>query len=421
MAETDRAQVSDNREERDRRWIVVAVVALVFAVLAPLASLAEHRDEFQSAGISAVPPFVFLRVAAFQLVFTLPALYLLGFYLSRLVRLPVGVICGVAVGVTLLGAVSAEAISSQSPPTSRVELHGVRLAWCAVLQMPWALLAGAAVNRVTSERMTRGWNSILWVDVPVVLALLVLPVIFVREEIERQDTLIDDLFRGKQQYQAALAASHCVVALGAETIMERPAESILSGLQTEVSRLRKAVEVPIGPASPEPQRLQRAVDLISLGELAAAETMLEGLESPRATYHAGRIAALRRNWSDALDRFGEVIDTLGENRPLADEELALLRAAMERRVNNLRRAGRFRDAETELKQAMEDWPAARDRFLLQLAFHYKLAGRGADAVDYFMKAANANPEFSELAVTEISRLRGQAQGCLIRLNRATSR
>ena len=40
-------------------------------------------------------------------------------------------------------------------------------------------------------------------------------------------------------------------------------------------------------------------------------------------------------------------------------------------MNNLRRIGQSRQAEAELLAGLEQWPEARDAFLLQLGFHYK--------------------------------------------------
>ena len=420
MSATMQAQRDGDGEMAERRWLMLAMVAAALAVVVPLMAMLENRPEYQAAGFSTVAPFVFRRVALFQLIFNLPALWFVSFKLGKWIRLPLWLPVVVGVALTLVAAILAETLAAQSMTSGVAERHALRLVWCAVLQLPWAWLAATCVHQMSAESR-RGWRSLPWVDALIVATLLVLPVIFVREEIERQETLIDDLFRGKQQYQAALDSCHRISALGVEQILERPASTVINGLTGEVTRIKQAVAEPLAATADAAQRLQRSIDLISLGRFDLASEHLSQLESPRAKYHAARIEALQRDWIGALNGFGDVIEDLKEQRPLGDNELSLLRAAMERRVNNLRRAGRFRQAESELKQAIVDWPAARDRLLLQLALHYKLAGRGADAVEYFLQAADANPQLSEMAVREISLLRGQAQGCLIRINRAASR
>jgi tetratricopeptide (TPR) repeat protein len=193
-------------------------------------------------------------------------------------------------------------------------------------------------------------------------------------------------------------------------------------LRARVQQLAQRVAQPLPSGAGIDAKLARASDLFSLGRLDDVTQLLSDLAGdPRAQLRLALTNEARRDHAAAAAGYRRTIDQLAPRRPLGPDDLRLLRAAYERRVNNLRRTGHYRQAEAELLEGVEQWPEARDALWMQLGFHYQMAGRTHEAIEFFQQAAAANPSRREQVEAALAQLDRQAEGCLLRPARGATR
>jgi tetratricopeptide (TPR) repeat protein len=170
------------------------------------------------------------------------------------------------------------------------------------------------------------------------------------------------------------------------------------------------------------QRLERVNLLHSLERFDEIERVLGPFPNdPRASLRLALASEARLDYARAAERYGRTIAQLDQRQPTDADQLRLLRISFERRANNLRRIGQTRQAEAELLAGLERWPQAQDALLMQLAFHYQLGGRIGEAINYYRRAAELNPNLQPRVDATLELLELQAEGCLLRPTRGVTR
>jgi len=291
-----------------------------------------------------------------------------------------------------------------------------RLEWVFVLELPWAVALLACVP------WRRWWFRPTAIDGVIAVLVALLPVAHVGQVVQREERLLGEAL-AHAQYAEARELDERLVMVGWETIQGRGAAGMREALEQRVAELRKAVAEPLAADATEDARVRRGRDLMSLGQLDEARALLEPLaeRSPEASLYLGAVAEVAGRWPEAAVAYRQTIDLVKQQGAVTDASQRWLRAAYERYANNLRRAGEPLEAERQLKQGMEEWPELRELFLLQLGYHYQMAGRVWESRDFFEQAAAANPALAAEVRVELEKLRNEAQGCLLRPTRGVSR
>jgi tetratricopeptide (TPR) repeat protein len=320
-----------------------------------------------------------------------------------------------ALGLALLSAVSVTGAASLASG-DRLLTHPLRLGWVYLLELPWAVALMASVPR------RRWWFQPTAIDGVIGLLLALLPVAHVGQVVQREDRLLGESL-AHAQYQEAWQLVERLAAVGDYPIQGRPAAAMRKVLMQRVTELRKATAEPLATEATEDERVRRGRDLMSLGRLDEARALLTPLvqQTPEASLYLGAIAEVAGQWPEAAAAYRQTIDRVKQQGATTETSQRWLRAAYERYANNLRRAGDPLEAERQLKQGMEDWPSLRDLFLLQLGYHYQMAGRVWESRDFFEQAAVANPALAAEVQVELEKLRTEAQGCLLRPTRGAAR
>jgi tetratricopeptide (TPR) repeat protein len=374
--------------------------------------------QFQAWPAAAVP-FGLNRVLVVHLIGVLPLTLWLSWMITSVTGTRVvWTVCGIVLGSLLVAAsgLASDTIAGSSVAMTSGQNYALRLAWCIGLELPWAVALMTYVGRRFSFR---GFYPI---DGLICVLFAVLPILHVQQTLERESFLVSDAMIN-QQYAEALRLSRQLVVLGSETILGQQAWEFVGGLQAEVDRLRGQVSSPL-PAAPTPEeRLTRARQLYSLGQLDDVSSALGDLPrtNPDAALRLGFTAEVQGDWPAAADHYQRTLAMLEQVGELDDVQLRLLRSATERRVNNLRRMGEGRQAEQELLAGMQRWPTARDSYLMQLGYHYDMAGRTSEAIGFFEEAVAVNPKLKPIVDQHLALLQQQAQGCLMRPTRGATR
>jgi hypothetical protein len=329
--------------------------------------------------------------------------------------LGVGIPVLLALGLALLSAVSATGAASLASG-DRLLTHPLRLGWVYLLELPWAVALMASVPT------RRWWFQPTAIDGVIGLLLALLPVAHVGQVVQREDRLLGESL-AHAQYQEAWRLVERLAAVGDYPIQGRPAAAMRKVLMQRVTELRKATAEPLATEATEDERVRRGRDLMSLGRLDEARALLTPLvqQTPEASLYLGAIAEVAGQWLEAAAAYRQTIDRVKQQDATTEASQRWIRAAYERYANNLRRAGDPLEAERQLKQGMEDWPSLRDLFLLQLGYHYQMAGRVWESRDFFEQAAVANPALAAEVQIELEKLRTEAQGCLLRPTRGAAR
>jgi tetratricopeptide (TPR) repeat protein len=259
------------------------------------------------------------------------------------------------------------------------------------------------------------------VDGIIAALFAILAVIHIQQLSARQEALISHL-AANQQALRALQISRQLAELGSTQILGRPTQEVVTGLSRQVEASQQQVAAPLPANASLPQRLARAEHLHSLERFAEVERLLQDFDDDaRATLRLALASEARHQYAQAADRYAHTIEQLGKLPNPDAQQLRLLRIAIERRVNNLRRIGKNRQAEAELLAGLERWPQVQDALLMQLGFHYQLAGRIGEAIEYFERAAVVNPRLQAQAEATLKQLELQAEGCILRPTRGVTR
>ena len=422
------------KNSSQRAGIVTAGAWLLIGATAVWATLAAVGWTQHSRWPSAAIPFVLNRVLVVHLLGVLPVSCWIGWQVSRIFSAgstkTISFAC-VATGIALLGAcclaagptpsahqdINGNNISSGGPWNA----HAIRLGWTAALLLPWCTAAAISARKggVVFRQS--------WMDGAISVLLLMVPVIHVQEVTRRQSQVVADQFVNQQ---LAHARHHCqqLVEMGQHQIGTESASNVLLGLQQQVALHQQKVSVPLAAAATFEQHLDRARTLFALGRLAETRSLLSGFvkSEPEAAMQIALVDEVDRDWQSAADGYRQVLQMVTAERdangaPLTGRPLQLLRIATERRANNLRRINDSRRAERELLESLEAWPEAEASLLMQLGFHYQMAGRTAESVAYFDRAVEKEPRLADQVDAVRSQLQEQAQGCLIRINRGVTR
>ena len=268
----------------------------------------------------------------------------------------------------------------------------------------------------TKDRNAHPVHRPRWFVVDGVIAALLaaLPALHVRQVVERQSALVSDAVVNQLYYRAARLSEQLSV-LGVAEIAGQPTAGVVDDLRNTVAGLQQAVQVPLPADATTRQRLSRVRQWYSLGRFDQVELVLQPVvNNPQAQLRLALADEARQRYEAAAAGYRRTIELLESSDALDRDQLSLLRSAYERRVNNLRRIGQNRQAEQELLAGLKRWPQVRDAFLLQLGFHYQMAGRTGEAIDYFQRAAEANPQLQPQTDAMLLQLRRQAEGCLLR-------
>jgi tetratricopeptide (TPR) repeat protein len=421
---------------------VIAAVVVVAGLVAAWTALSVAGVRQLGRWPAAAVPFGVNRVLIVHLLGVLPLSVWTGRQIVRLL----GARRAVALTMTVLGLIvtggsilAADAVRRYAESLPPFYWNILRLAWSWLLLLPWSTAAASAFvassglpeNDAATRQHTkakRGPGSdhsrralMVLADGVIATLFAYLPVIYVQQIIERQSALVADAATN-QQYVQAWQIAQQMVGLGAPDIAGQPSRPLVDELAAIVQTLQQRVASPLPADASTQQRLSRANQLYSLARFEEVTQLLDSLpDDPRAQLRLAMCDEAQRLYASAAERYGRTIEILQQNLPLAPDDLPVLRSAYERRVNNLRRIGQSRQAESELLEGLQQWPQARDAMLMQLGFHYQMAGRSREAVDFYQQAAAANPQLKEQADAAIAQLRNQAEGCLLRSTRGATR
>lgn len=289
-----------------------------------------------------------------------------------------------------------------------------RTLWVLLLQIPWVM----AVVVVLKDKV--GIERPFWTDAITAVLLLFIPWIYVGYVLERQQSLLQNEL-GLQQEAAALRLAQKLAVVGDEKILSQDPAVLLSGLQQGVLQLQSRVEEPLPPNASRSQRLQRAHDLFRLGDFESMKQLIgkDANTDPMASYRMALGFEAQRKWVAATRQFRATIRLIEANADPAWEPV--LRSCIERLANNMRRAGEYAEAENMLLGGLENQPELKDTFLLQLGFHYKMAGRTNEAANFFAKAADENEAMRPRVEEELGSMVRQPEGCLLRATPGATR
>ena len=393
-------------------------LAIAVAILIPVGIGVFWGWRQQAVWPAAAAPFVYLRVLIVHLLCYLPISLWFAWQLSAVMRKTVwGYAAFLFAGlVALVALVGFPAIGVFSELLTSGEVVALRGGVSLLLVLPWCIVAALTARRL-------GWQlRVLAIDGLIALLILVLPVIHVQQLVRRQSQVIADRLLNRQ-YVTALRLGQELAALGTGEVLGEATQDFVSRLQHGLETLRQAVSNPLAADAALPARLQRAELLYSLEEFNEVSQTLRGLGSkdPRVAMRLALVHEMAGRWAEAAHGYQDVLELLSSTETLDDEQLSLVRSAIERRVNNLRRVNLNRQAERELREALDAWPQAKDSLFLQLGFHYQMAGRTTEAIDSFVQAVAANSELQSVVDQELAKMSSHAEGCMIRSAHAATR
>ncbi len=400
---------------------VLALTFVLMALLVPWLTLTwVGLLQFDSWPAVAVP-FAMGRILIAHLLASLPMGMWIAWRTHRLGETRWIAIALALVGVLLAGIslLIAGPLGDWSVGGQEVRSFMVRSVWVLTLQLPWCFAAVVSLEKAQRQSVP------FWADVVTALLLMAIPAVYTLEVVRRQSKLVEDAIVN-QQYRKALDVTGQLYVLRTREIAGQDTAQLLTDLSADVRALSQAVQQPLPDDPTIDQVLGRARQLYGLGEYDAVPQVLGSLSQtdPRASYRLARGLEAQGKWTAAAGQYQATIRMIATASEEAQSSAALngtLRSSYERLVNNLRRAGEYAAAESELKNGLENWPDHRDLFLLQLGFHYQLAGRTVEALDYFQQAGQANPQMQPIVEQQLSNLNRQAEGCLLRSPQAATR
>ncbi len=300
---------------------------------------------------------------------------------------------------------------------SRAEAWPVRIIWLLVLQLPWAIGATRSLGAVAASWRPRS------LDLATALLLTVAPLQYQETLVSRQSQLVAHALVN-QQYVLAERLARPVRLLGTGPLVGYDdCGQLLADLRSAIAQLEPIVARPLPPEATAEARLQRAFELFQLGRFQAMRRVLGDLPArlPEATFRLALASELEGNWGEAARLYERTLELLEKRGAQTPNDRKLLRSAFERLANNLRRVGEQREAEQVLRGAIDKWPQERPALLLQLALHYRMAGRILEAMDAFKAALAADPSLEPIVRANLQQLQDQAEGCLLRPAQAATR
>ena len=365
---------------------------------------------------AAAAPFGLNRILMAHLLAALPFCFWMSWRVSSILKHQLAFLICIGVGV-LLALVS---LRTANQIAETIVLYGGgfnllwRTLWVVVLAIPWCL----ATVFILKNKL--GIEKPFWSDGLTASLLLVVPFVYSDYVIERQSILLRHSLV-MEQYSAALKLTEKLAVIGSQPLLEQPSATLLEQLQATVSELEASVSKPLPDDPSRQQLLQRAQELFSLGQFEPVKQLVgpRANVDPMASYRLALTLEAEGQSAAAADQYRTTVRLIEANQSPA--WMPLLRISIEHLVNNLRRSGDYAAAEDVLLGGLNESPELRDTFLLQLGYHYSMAGRTSEAVDFFEQAGEANPEMRKRTEAEISKMNHQAAGCLLRAAPAASR
>jgi len=289
-----------------------------------------------------------------------------------------------------------------------------RTLWVLVVQLPWVL---ATVDFLKTRI---GIERPFWTDGITAALLLVVPFIYVGFVVERQEILLNNEL-ANQQYVTALGLVEKLTVIGDDRGRHAKLLELKAGLQQEVNDLRQRAQQPLPENATREQRLAAAMDFFRLGDFDSVKKLIGNQASvdPMASYRMALSFEAQQKWEAATKQLRSTLQLIEASGDPAWEPV--LRSAIEHLANNLRRNADYAEAENMLLGGLENQPHLQDTYLLQLGFHYKMAGRTNEAVTYFQRAAGANEAMQPLVERELGNLDQQPEGCLLRITPGATR
>ena len=283
----------------------------------------------------------------------------------------------------------------------------VRAGWCAALETPWCLAAMAALPDATGPR-----HAALRLKGLVPLALVVAVIV----PLGYADRLIDEqtLLAKKHSGNRHLAKARNIVwrlcdvgsamnlweldADGDGAIEEYPPPSAREVLENDLARLRKEIAA-LESAEPTGwQRIELAQNLVSVGELAEAQRVIEPLavHDARAAVVLAQVYQQRKEWPESSRWFRRALELArsGRARDWAGAKTSekIQVHAYNVLAHNARELDRYDVAEQHYFDALARLPSQRAYYHHQLGRHYEIWGRPVKAVEHFRKAFELDPQ-----------------------------
>ena len=399
--------MTENPISADRKSRLLALGFACCAFVVPWWAITwSGAQQFQDWPAAAVP-FGLNRILVVHLLAAMPFCFWVGWRIPIAAAHRMAVLVCIATGA-LLALVSFQAANQISEQAVASGANFIwRTVWVTLLALPWCLAAVIVLRKMT------GIDKPFWSDGVTAWLLLIVPLVYTGYVVERQSLLLrNDL--EMEQYRSALQLTQKLAVIGDEQILGESPGELLQKLQQTVSQLQQATAQPLPSNPTRQQRLQRAYELFCLGEFEQMKQLIAEQASvdPMASFRLAMSFEAQGQSTAAVRQFRTTIRLI---EATSDPSLEpFLRSSVEHLANNLRRAGDYAVAEEVLLAGLNESPELRDTFLLQLGYHYSMAGRTSDAVDYFEQAAQQNPKMRERADAEIAKMSRQAEGCLLR-------
>jgi hypothetical protein len=427
---------SDKRQVEHGGQPLLGVLLLAMSVCVPFLVLIRQSgrvvDALPLSDWSAISPFGTVSVAFVHVVATLA----LSWTVARTIRphfghatlLNVGIFAIVAGGLAIAtlnagDAVAAELIAQASAGPRFL----LRLLWTFILQVPWCVSAAVLLKAPVEPRShVPGANEMAVAWMPILLvAMLVawfLPMTHANHVTRREIGRAEEyLSLSKQQYR--LAWNHLVALeslAGTQQVSQRQSDELRDHLLKQLILLLRQVNQPLAEDAPVEAVIERAKQYVSLNALSDAVTVLEGVPNrrPDALFLLARVHEERRDSQSAISTLEEAANLITDDTG-PDAEVG--RQIYKGLANNLRRAGRYQEAEERLREALQRFPNSQGFFLFELGLHNQMGGRFKAALDYYESAAEMDPRYRRQVAAAIGQLKVKTPACILRPTKLATR
>ena len=373
-------------------------------------------------------PFGFNRLALAQLVLTLPLSWVVSQFLpvpkwnqasSTLLRPSL-----LAAVVGCLFSLGARFIIFPPDMVSGTTATVVRILWTLVLQVPWcfAVRCGDTTESAWAEF---AWAKSSGVGISLVIATLwaIVPQCYVDSICRKEEASIGDSLRNGFTWDAAQRVDSVLRTGARAKILDQEPTEILAALVGEIQRASHETDQPLPQTATEGERFQRSQRWMQLGELTKAKQMLDSMpSSPHAQLLSSVIAEELGDWSAAIQSCRAVLEPLQQPQ-FADERNRLSNNARERLANNLRRIGKYQEAEQMLRQAVAGGGPTVGTSHYHLGTHLRNGGRLREAISQFEKAAELDPKLGDVVSAAMAAIASESSGsgCIFRQTRQVTR
>ena len=417
MAQHERVtNVAEEKSSGESTWRprVVPVVLTALALLIPWWAITQPGLVQFQAWPAAASPFGLNRILVVHLVAALPFSFWVAWRLPLKGGQLFQLLC-VCVGLLLAwGSLKSSGWIAQTVGESAGSANFFwRTLWVLIVQLPWV------VATVDFLKTKMGIDRPFWTDGITAALLLVVPFVYVGFVVERQEVLLNEEL-ANQQYVTALGLVEKLAVIGDDKSRHEMFVGLKADLLRTVVELQERVQQPLPENATREQRLAAAIDFFRLGDFESMKKLIgsQANVDPMASYRMALSFEAQRNWEAAIKQLKSTIRLIEASGDPAWEPV--LRSAIEHLANNLRRNGDYAEAENMLLGGLEN-QQLQDTYLLQLGFHYKMAGRTNEAVDYFQKAADANEAMQPFVQRELGSIDQQPEGCLLRITPGATR